>query len=140
MYEEKRKCPPIITAYRNHIRRSPARKNIRYFLPAIIFRHRVPYSVNIIAIRISFHNVKRENTFFDSRSEVVFFYSDDDGVTWHMSEGKCSMPNMANCLSGLQEPGVLELNPWVLWGFARTDLGRQYEMYSIRHSSVFRAS
>lgn len=48
-----------------------------------------------------------------------------------MSEGKCSMPNMANCLSGLQEPGVLELNPWVLWGFARTDLGRQYEMYSI---------
>ncbi|MCI9199512.1 MAG: exo-alpha-sialidase [Lachnospiraceae bacterium] len=76
-------------------------------------------------------NGERENTFFDSRSEVVFFYSDDDGVTWHMSEGKCSMPNMANCLSGLQEPGVLELNPWVLWGFARTDLGRQYEMYSI---------
>ncbi|MDO4327981.1 MAG: sialidase family protein [Lachnospiraceae bacterium] len=27
------------------------------------------------------------DSFFDSRSEVVFFYSDDDGATWNCSEG-----------------------------------------------------
>ncbi len=70
-------------------------------------------------------------TFFDSRSEVIFFYSDDDGNTWNVSEGKCCMPYLTNCESGLQEPGVLELSPGVIWGFSRTDLGRQYEMYSM---------
>lgn len=70
------------------------------------------------------------NVFFDSRSEAVFFYSDDDGRTWKEAPGKCVMPHMAYCASGLQEPGVLEINPGILWGFARTDLGRQYEMYS----------
>lgn len=69
--------------------------------------------------------------FLDSRSEAVFFYSDDDGHVWQAAEGKCSMPCLRNCQSGLQEPGVLELSPGTLWGFARTDLGRQYEMYSV---------
>ena len=75
--------------------------------------------------------------YFDSRSEVVSFYSDDDGITWNEAEGKCSMPHMANCQSGLQEPGVLELSPGILWGFARTDLGRQYEMYSVDSGSTW---
>lgn len=68
--------------------------------------------------------------FFDSRSEVIFFISNDDGVTWHEAEGKCVLPDMANSMSGLQEPGIIELLPNVLWGFARTDLGRQYEFFS----------
>lgn len=75
--------------------------------------------------------------FVDERSEVVFFYSDDDGGTWQAAEGKCCMPYMRNCLSGLQEPGVLELEPGILWGFARTDLGRQYEMHSVDNAQTW---
>nr|WP_246358875.1 sialidase family protein [Paenibacillus phytorum] len=33
-------------------------------------------------------------------------------------------------MSGLQEPGLIELKEDVLWAWARTDLGRQYEMFS----------
>lgn len=75
--------------------------------------------------------------FFDSRSEAVFFYSDDDGKTWEISEGKCCMPNVTNCLSGLQEPGVIELYPGIIWGWARTDLGRQYEMFSMDNGNTW---
>lgn len=74
---------------------------------------------------------------FDSWSEAMFFYSDDDGITWKAAEGKCSMPYLTHCSSGLQEPGVLELYPGVLWGFARTDLGRQYEMYSMDNGNTW---
>jgi len=82
-----------------------------------------------ILIPAASHRTGKE--FTDYHSEVVFFYSDDDGHTWQAAEGKCCMPFVKNCKSGLQEPGVIELNPNTLWGFARTDLGRQYEMYSL---------
>lgn len=75
--------------------------------------------------------------FFDSRAETVFFYSDDDGRTWNIAEGKCCMPYAKNCLSGLQEPGVIELIPGILWGWARTDLGRQYEMFSMDNGNTW---
>ncbi len=68
--------------------------------------------------------------FFEEFGELCFFYSQDDGRTWKMSAGRCSIPRMANCESGLQEPGVIELTPGVLWCWARTDLGRQYESFS----------
>lgn len=69
--------------------------------------------------------------YFDSRSESMFFLSDDDGVTWRPSHTKCCSPFTAHSTSGLQEPGVIELSPDLLWGWARTDLGRQYEMLSM---------
>lgn len=78
--------------------------------------------------------------FFDSRSEVVFFYSDDDGKTWNAASGKCCMPYTAYCQSGLQEPGVIELGPGILWGWARTDLGRQYETYSLDNGNTWTAA
>lgn len=80
---------------------------------------------------------KPDGYFMDARSEAVFFYSDDDGYTWQAAEGKCCMPYLRNCTSGLQEPGVVELAPGVLWGFARTDLGRQYEMYSMDNGNTW---
>lgn len=83
------------------------------------------------------HETVPSGDFIDSRSETVFFYSDDDAFTWNVSLGKCCMPYMANCQSGLQEPGVLELGPGILWGFARTDLGRQYEMYSVDNGNTW---
>lgn len=75
--------------------------------------------------------------YMDYASEVVFFYSDDDGYSWQAAQGKCCMPCIKNCTSGLQEPGVIELNPGILWGFARTDLGRQYEMYSLDNGNTW---
>jgi hypothetical protein len=68
---------------------------------------------------------------FDRRAVDVFFLSDDDGATWWEADTKCAMPFSRNCRSGLQEPGVVELGNGVLWAFARTDLGRQYEMFSL---------
>ena len=59
----------------------------------------------------------------------MFFYSDDDGQTWSCSKSRCAIPYPSH--SGLQEPGVVELAPGILWGFARTDLGVQYEMFSM---------
>lgn len=69
--------------------------------------------------------------YFDSRAETVFFYSDDDGVTWTPSADKCVMPSCSYCSSGLQEPGALDLGNGLVWAWARTDLGRQYEMFSL---------
>lgn len=68
---------------------------------------------------------------YDSASEVVWHCSEDDGYTWHELPKKCTMGDLAHCRSGLQEPGVVELSPGVLWGWARTDIGRQYEMFSV---------
>lgn len=69
--------------------------------------------------------------YFDSRAEAMYFYSDDDGRTWHPCAGKVSLPCSAHSSSGLQEPGVTELENGVIWSWARTDLGRQYEMFSL---------
>lgn len=77
--------------------------------------------------------------YMDSHAAAKFFYSDDDGATWKSAQGKCSMPYSSCCQSGLQEPGVLELSPGVLWGWARTDLGRQYEMFSMDDGDTWTA-
>ncbi|NLM77317.1 MAG: exo-alpha-sialidase [Ruminococcaceae bacterium] len=66
---------------------------------------------------------------WDGRSTTIYFYSDDDGHTWHESN-LCSV-NARCTRSGLQEPGVIELKNGSLYGWARTDLGVQYEMFSI---------
>lgn len=78
-------------------------------------------------------------SYFDNRSDVIFFYSDDDGVTWKPSDTKCSMPYTQYCQSGLQEPGVMELAPGYIWAWARTDLGRQYEMFSRDNGNTWTA-
>lgn len=91
-----------------------------------------------ILIPAAVHRTGREGTagsgenYFDSNSDVVFFYSDDDGFHWSCSTGRVSNPyGKPVCSSGLQEPGVMELENGVLWGWARTDLGRQFEMFSM---------
>ena len=64
-----------------------------------------------------------------SRAIVRFSYSDDDGATWQMSPNAVS-ESMRVCRSGFQEPGVAELRDGSVYGWARTDLGRQYEFFS----------
>lgn len=60
---------------------------------------------------------------------VTFFVSDDDGITWNEVDCPITL-NLSISSSGLQEPGVIELSENELWGWARTDLGRQYEFFS----------
>ena len=72
---------------------------------------------------------RNEAAAVDWRGVATFFLSDDDGVTWRESRSSCTLP-VVHTKSGLQEPGVIEMAPGQLWGWARTDLGRQYEMFS----------
>lgn len=65
----------------------------------------------------------------DWRGVAEFFLSDDDGRTWRKAKGYGTLPG-AHTRSGLQEPGVVELRNGVLWAWARTDLGRHYELFS----------
>ncbi len=64
----------------------------------------------------------------DSRSMAIYFYSDDDGITW--DESNICAINSRHTKSGLQEPGAIELENGMLYGWARTDMGFQYEMLS----------
>ncbi len=72
---------------------------------------------------------RNESSAVDWRGVAQFFLSDDDGRTWRQAPGYGTLP-VAHTRSGLQEPGVVELAPGQLWAWARTDLGRQYEMFS----------
>ena len=62
-------------------------------------------------------------------ADTVFFYSDDDGAAWHEAKSTLSLPEGLS-RSGLQEPGVAELEKDCLFGWARTDLKKQYAFYS----------
>ena len=65
---------------------------------------------------------------FNPRATAVFFYSDDDGHTWQQSptvlEGRIESG------TGLQEPGVIELQNGQLMMYARTDMGCQFQAIS----------
>jgi len=66
--------------------------------------------------------------YFDLCGIVCMRYSDDDGRTWQESPDVIHPPFVSR--NGLQEPGVLELENGVLWGWARTDKSYQYEFFS----------
>lgn len=81
----------------------------------------------------NFHRMKGESTehwsSIDGRGIAVFFLSDDDGRTWREARQFCTLPHPASG-TGLQETGVLELRPGVLWAWFRTDMGCHYESFS----------
>lgn len=64
----------------------------------------------------------------DSRSIAFFYYSDDNGKTWFESDDWWALPVRSQ--SGLQETGAVELKDGRLYGWCRTDTGRQWEMTS----------
>lgn len=66
----------------------------------------------------------------DAKAVAHFFLSDDDGFTWREAQSYCAL-YAPRSRSGLQEPGVIELENGTLWAWARTDLGCQYEMFSM---------
>jgi Neuraminidase (sialidase) len=64
----------------------------------------------------------------DWRAITLFYYSDDDGATWHESDDWWGLP--VKNRSGMQEPGLVELKDGSLYAWARTDNGRQWELRS----------
>jgi hypothetical protein len=66
--------------------------------------------------------------FNDLRGIVLWYYSDDLGVTWQEADNWWAMP--VPSAAGLQEPGVVELADHSLYSWARTDVGRQYSFRS----------
>jgi len=58
----------------------------------------------------------------------LFFYSDDGGLTWEESP-ECCYP-FQSCSTGLQEPGVIELEEGRLMCWFRTGEGCQFKSFS----------
>ncbi|MGN1345340.1 MAG: sialidase family protein [Eubacteriales bacterium] len=71
------------------------------------------------------------NRSYDGRARAAFFASDDDGATWRRLSDIIALTGGAHSHTGLQEPGVIELAPGVLYAYFRTDLGRHYESVSL---------
>jgi sialidase-1 len=93
----------------------------------------VRLSSDRLIVAASKHNMLRDKNVkgkqWDGRGIVYFYYSDDDGCTWNQARNFCAL-NSSHSTSGLQEPGVIELDNGMLWAWSRTDLGRQYEFFS----------
>lgn len=86
-----------------------------------------------IVLPTAYHRMRGDDTVrwdsFDSRAIPVFFYSDDSGYTWKESENYAYV-SIPGSMSGMQEPGVVELYENCLWQWFRTDLGCQYQSFS----------
>ena len=64
------------------------------------------------------------------RAAAFFYASDDDGYTWNKI-GECHAgAGFAKSHTGLQEPGLIELENGVLKCYFRTDTGKQFESFS----------
>ncbi len=86
-----------------------------------------------LIVPTSKHNIREQagqwGDIFDERGFVYFYYSDDDGYTWEEARNVISLHSQIS-KSGLHEPGVIELKNGCIWAWARTDMGRQYQMFS----------
>jgi len=86
-----------------------------------------------IVIPAAYHRPKLEANpsswdAWDFRAITLFYYSDDEGLTWNESRDWWSLPVYSE--SGMQEPGVIELSDGHLYAWARTDTGKQWETES----------
>jgi hypothetical protein len=64
-----------------------------------------------------------------SPATSTFFFSDDEGQSWREGPALLALGGVRSA-TGLQEPGVVELADGSLYGWARTDLSRQYQFKS----------
>jgi sialidase-1 len=90
----------------------------RLVLPASYHRAKLP------AARMT----KSTYSGLDFHGLALFYLSDDGGRTWREGQQWLAFPGRSG--SGLQEPGVVELQDGRLYGHCRTDVGRHYEMLS----------
>ncbi len=66
----------------------------------------------------------------DCRADVYFFVSRDDGRTWSQHPERLYMSD-GYSNTGLQEPGLCQLQGGALYCYARTDRMYQYEAFSV---------
>lgn len=66
---------------------------------------------------------------WDSRAIILWYFSDNEGVTWTEARNWWSIPMESR--SGLQEPGVVELADGSLFAWSRTDQGAQFGFRSM---------
>lgn len=59
---------------------------------------------------------------------LMFFYSDDNGETWHDTGNLLEMP--FENLRGFEEPGVFQHKDGSIWCYTRTNIGCQFETVS----------
>lgn len=67
---------------------------------------------------------------WSGRAKATCYYSDDEGETWQRAPETLAIPDRIDTMTGLQEPGVIELDDGRVCMWARTDLGAQYEAIS----------
>ncbi len=101
----------------------------RLIIPANLHRQRADFDAAWPSAKLRTMAPWTESA-LDNRGIAFFFLSDDDGRTWREAPGYCVLPVM-HTESGLQETGLVELPGGALWAWARTDLGRQYEFFSL---------
>ena len=58
------------------------------------------------------------------------FASDDDGYTWETIAEDIIIPHSRGCTTGVQEPGLIQLEDGKIWCVIRNDSGKQYECFS----------
>ncbi len=81
----------------------------------------------------AFHHTSinhKENAYVDGKAITYFFVSEDDGYTWKQIKENLKLSDTYSH-SGLQEPGLVELNGGVLYCYCRTDRMYQYESVSL---------
>lgn len=75
----------------------------------------------------SWHRYTHQPPYGRGQALALFFYSDDDGVTWDQTPDCCIPPKW---LTGFAEPGMIELEKNRLMAWFRTGAGSQYKSYS----------
>ncbi len=73
---------------------------------------------------------RADSEYLDGRAIVCFFVSNDDGYTWTQQRETLRLSDTYS-RTGLQEPGLVELNNGVIYCYSRTDRAYQYESVSI---------
>jgi Neuraminidase (sialidase) len=89
-----------------------------------------------IIVPVAFHRARGSDPStaksFDARAIAMWFYSDDEGMSWREASTWWALPEPS--ATGLQEPGVVELaKEGMLFSWARTDRGAQYGFTSRDH-------
>lgn len=108
-------CVPIPGYYVVNNDRVIQLKTGRLVVPTSLHRVRVPKG-------------KRTLRTHDTRGVLMVQYSDDGGQTWCEADDWWALPVRSR--SGIQEPGVVELQNGTLYGWCRTSTGRQWQFLS----------
>lgn len=61
--------------------------------------------------------------------EVLFIYSDNDGIEWKKAAVELKCP-FENDPLGFQEPGLFQMDDGTIWCYIRTGLGFQFQSFS----------